>query len=76
MEYSGWALMRSRGGAKILLSIAVVVSGKRPNKATSSERSSTVVVNAHDALTHLREMVTPGPGLRIKNVLTRRFSTW
>lgn len=61
---------QQRRSQRILLSVAVHISGIRPNGAPFSERTSTLVVNAHGALIRLREPVTMGQKLRIKNLST------
>jgi hypothetical protein len=59
-----------RRSQRILLAVPILVSGVRANGATFSERTRTVVVNAHGALVQLREQVLPGQMLRIKNLAT------
>jgi hypothetical protein len=53
-----------------LLSVGIVVSGGRANGSPFSERTTTVILNAHGALIRLREAVLAGQRLRIKNVMT------
>jgi hypothetical protein len=55
---------------RILLSVSVVVSGERANGSPFSERTTTVIVNAHGALIRLREAVLAGQRLKIKNLMT------
>jgi len=59
-----------RRSQRILLSIPVVVSGKKSNGAPFTERTRTLVVNAHGALVELREPVLAGQLLQVKNVAT------
>ena len=59
-----------RRSQRILLSVAVHISGMRSNGSLFSERASTLVVNAHGALIRLREPVSVGQKLRIKNLST------
>jgi len=59
-----------RRSQRILLSIPIVVGGLRPNGAPFSERTRTLVVNAHGALIELRESVLVGQPLRMKNLAT------
>jgi hypothetical protein len=59
-----------RRSQRILLSIAVIVSGNRANGSPFVERTKTLVVNAHGALIELRERVLVKQILRIKNVAT------
>lgn len=59
-----------RRSQRVLLSVAVVVSGARANAAPFSERTSTLVVNAHGALIRLREPVIMGQKVRMKNLAT------
>jgi hypothetical protein len=54
----------------ILLSVGVVVSGERANGSPFSERTTTLIVNAHGALIRLRQAVLAGQRLRIKNLMT------
>lgn len=59
-----------RRSQRILLRLPVVISGSRSNGAAFSERTSTLVVNAHGALIQLRERVDVGQKLRMKNLAT------
>lgn len=59
-----------RRSQRILLSVAVIISGSRSNGTSFSERTSTQVVNAHGATIQLRERVLVGQKLRIKNLST------
>ncbi len=59
-----------RRSQRILLSVGVVVSGQRDNRSPFSERTATVIVNAHGALIGLREPVIVGQPLRVRNVMT------
>lgn len=59
-----------RRSQRVLLSVAVVITGARANGAPFSERTSTLVVNAHGALIQLRERVLMGQKIRLKNVST------
>jgi hypothetical protein len=64
------ASINQRRSQRILLSIHLLVSGKRANGATFNERASTVVVNAHGALLLLHEPVLVGQVLTLNNVAT------
>ena len=56
-----------RRSQRILLTIPIVISGIRSNSAPFSERTSTLIVNAHGALIQLRERVLVGQELRMRN---------
>ncbi|HUN61275.1 MAG TPA: hypothetical protein VMU53_04780 [Candidatus Sulfotelmatobacter sp.] len=60
----------ARRSQRILLSIAVLVSGQRANGSSFSERTKTQVVNVHGAMVELREPVLAGQPLRMKNLAT------
>jgi hypothetical protein len=59
-----------RRSQRILLSIPIVISGLKHSGAPFSERTRTLVVNAHGALVELRETVLVGQPLRMKNLAT------
>lgn len=59
-----------RRSQRILLGLAIQVSGQRANGAPFAESTQTLVVNAHGALIHLREPVLVGQKLRMKNLGT------
>jgi hypothetical protein len=59
-----------RRSQRIVLSVAIQITGIRANGSPFSERTSTLVVNAHGALIQLRESVLVGQQLRIKNLST------
>jgi hypothetical protein len=59
-----------RRSQRILLTVPVLVSGKHANGGPFSDRTHTVVVNAHGALIQLRERVFEGEKLRLKNLTT------
>jgi len=59
-----------RRSQRILLSVAVRVSGKRANGTTFMEHTNTLIVNAHGALVVLRESVQEGQTLAVKNITT------
>jgi hypothetical protein len=59
-----------RRSQRVLLSVPVIVSGKRENGSSFNERTRTLVVNAHGALLLLRERVIVGQVLNITNVAT------
>jgi hypothetical protein len=61
---------KQRRSQRILLSIPVIVSGEKAKGTPFSERTRTLVVNAHGALIELREPVLIGQPLRIKNAAT------
>lgn len=64
------ALANQRRSQRILLSVPIVVSGTHANNKTFSERTTTMVVNAHGALIQLRESVALTQKLKMKNVAT------
>ena len=53
---------------RILLPIAVRISGESPHGQRIEEMTSTLVINAHGALLQLREPVREGQLLSIKNM--------
>jgi len=59
-----------RRSQRILLSIPVTIRGLQSNGAPFSERTRTLVVNAHGALIELREPVLVGQQLQMTNVAT------
>ena len=59
-----------RRSQRILLSIPVIISGQQSSGAPFTERTRTLVVNAHGALIELREPVLVGQSLRVSNVAT------
>jgi hypothetical protein len=59
-----------RRSQRILFMAPILISGVRSNKAPFSERTTTVIVNAHGALIQLREPVLVGQALRVKNLAT------
>lgn len=64
------SMAHQRRSQRILLSVPVIISGKRANGSSFSEPTQTVVVNAHGALLLLREPVVVGQVLNITNVAT------
>jgi hypothetical protein len=64
------AFAQQRRSQRILLSVPILVSGQHPNGSAFSERTKTLVVNAHGALIQLRVPVLTGEGMRIKNLAT------
>jgi hypothetical protein len=69
------ASANQRRSQRILLALPIVISGVRSNQAPFSERTSTLVVNAHGALIQLRERVLVGQNIRMKNVATNEELT-
>ncbi len=63
-------MAHQRRSQRVLLSVPVIVSGKRENGSSFSERTRTLVVNAHGALLLLEETVVIGQVLNITNVAT------
>ncbi len=61
---------KQRRSQRILLAIPVVVSGNRGKADAFSERTKTIVVNAHGGLIALAQMVQVGQGLALKNPAT------
>lgn len=59
-----------RRSQRILLSLGIIVTGKRTNGTAFSERTKTEVVGAHGAQILLREPVLPGQILTMTNILT------
>jgi len=53
-----------------MISIGIIVGGKSLDGKNFAEKTSTVVVNAHGALILLKEAVTSGQELLIRNVKT------
>ena len=64
------SMVSQRRSQRILLSVPVIVSGKRDNGSPFSERTRTLVVNAHGALILLREPVVVEQVLSIMHVAT------
>ncbi len=60
-------LNEARRSQRVIISIRVVVSGKRPRGQTLVEETVTAVVNAHGALVLLGEPVDSGQLLTIRN---------
>ena len=61
---------KQRRSQRILLSIPIVVSGQDAHGAAFSERTHTLVINAHGALLELHQTVAVGQILRIKHLAT------
>jgi hypothetical protein len=61
---------QQRRSQRILLSVSILVSGEQANGVPFSERTHTLIVNAHGALIELRELALAGQKLRIKNLAT------
>lgn len=59
-----------RRSQRILLAVHVVVGGNLPTGAPFAEESITQVVNAHGALILMKQNVTVGDHLRLRNVKT------
>ena len=64
------AIQNQRRSQRVLLSLALRVSGKRANDTSFAEHTQTIVVNAHGALIRLREAVHSGQQLKLLNVAT------
>jgi hypothetical protein len=62
--------MSQRRSQRIVLAVPVVISGISSDGSVFSERTTTLVVNAHGALIQLREPVVAGEKLRIRNAIT------
>jgi len=60
----------ARRSQRLLLAIHVVVSGKQVSGLPFAEEAVTQVVNAHGALVLMKQMVSNGDRLRIRNVKT------
>ncbi len=63
-------MAHQRRSQRVLLSVPVLVSGKRTNRVSFSERTRTLVVNAHGALLSLCEQVIVGQLLTIQHIAT------
>jgi len=61
---------QQRRSQRIMLSVGIVVGGKSLDGKNFAEKTSTVVVNAHGALILLKEHVTSGQELLIRNAKT------
>ena len=59
-----------RRSQRILLAVHVVVGGYLPTRAPFAEESVTQVVNAHGALILMKQTVSVGDHLRLRNVKT------
>ena len=59
-----------RRSHRIILSVTIIVSGERASGSRFRERTTTLVVNAHGGLIHLREPVLVGQNLSITHVGT------
>jgi len=66
---------QQRRSQRILLAIPILVSGMRANHSPFSERTKTLIVNAHGALIELREPVLAAQQLRMKNLATNEEVT-
>jgi hypothetical protein len=64
------ASVNQRRSQRILLSVPLLVTGMRTNGAPFSERTKTLVVNAHGGLILLHEPVLTGQLLTLGNVAT------
>ncbi len=64
------ASANQRRSQRVLLAVPLLVSGKRSNDAAFSERTTTLIVNAHGALLLLHEGVMAGQVLTLKNLAT------
>jgi len=59
-----------RRSQRLLLTIRVLVSGKQVSGLPFSEEALTQVVNAHGALIFMKQLVSTGDHLQIKNIKT------
>ena len=59
-----------RRSQRILLSVPLLVSGKRVNGTVFVEHTKTLIVSAHGALLQLQETVLQGQPLTLRNVVT------
>jgi hypothetical protein len=62
--------LSQRRSQRIVLSIPLLVTGKNTAESPFSERTVTLVVNAHGGLILLRENVRLGQMLKLKNMVT------
>jgi hypothetical protein len=62
--------LSQRRSQRIVLSIPLLVTGKNTAESAFSERTATLVVNAHGGLILLREHVRMGQTLKLKNMVT------
>ena len=60
----------ARRSQRLLLTVHIIVSGKLPTGLPFAEDTVTQVVNAHGALILLKQMVTAGDRLLLRNVKT------
>jgi hypothetical protein len=63
-------IAQQRRSQRVLLSVALFVSGKREDNTTFHERAITSVVNAHGALIRMEERVRLGQILCLKHIGT------
>jgi hypothetical protein len=59
-----------RRSQRVMLAVPLLISGKRFDNTPFSERTATIVVNAHGALLVLHEPVRVGQALMVKNLAT------
>jgi len=68
--HSGSKVVHRRRSQRIVLSVPVIVSGDRASGSQFSERTTTLVVNAHGGLILLREPVLAGQILNLTHLGT------
>jgi hypothetical protein len=61
---------QQRRSQRILLSVAILVSGTLPDNKAFSERTTVLVVNAHGALIKLGQQVAVGQKVMMRNIST------
>jgi hypothetical protein len=61
-----------RRSQRILVSVSVRVTGKRPEGGTLDESTSTLIVNAHGALILLKEEVAVGQTITVEHLASQQ----
>ncbi len=61
-----------RRSQRILVSVSVRVTGKRPEGGTLDENTSTLIVNAHGALILLKEQVAIGQTVTVEHIASQQ----
>jgi hypothetical protein len=61
-----------RRSQRILVSVSIRVTGKRPEGGTLDENTSTLIVNAHDALILLKEAVAVGQTITVEHIASKQ----
>ena len=61
-----------RRSQRILVSVSVRVTGKRPDGGTLDENTSTLIVNAHGALLQLKEELVVGQIITVEHLASKQ----